>query len=113
MGKKVKWASRQGRTYETIKYSQAERIIHRFGGARKLMRSLKLVGVVRDAANIYRWTYPKSRGGTGGVIPTSLLGTISKAAIVQGIILKPEDFDPRERPLKPVPNQLVGADIFL
>ena len=42
----------------------AERIIKAFGGAKNLS---ELTGI--DLSSIYRWKYPKDKGGTDGAIP--------------------------------------------
>lgn len=44
--------------------SAAERVIEAFGGAKRLA---DLTGI--DLSSIYRWKYPKDRGGTDGAIP--------------------------------------------
>jgi len=43
-------------------------VITAFGGPRNLARALKKVGLPKDAACIYRWSYPYPRG-TGGRVP--------------------------------------------
>lgn len=43
----------------------AENIIRKLGGAQAVAELLKV-----NVSNVHRWTYPKSRGGTGGKIPT-------------------------------------------
>jgi hypothetical protein len=77
---------------------QAQNIIAKFGGARELARVLKEASEdSRDHYNpstIYRWTYPKSEGGTGGEIPTAALKTIVKVARLAGVLLTPEDLYP-------------------
>ena len=45
-------------------FDQAARIIKSFNGASKLARHLNL-----PAPTVYRWGYPRNRGGTGGLIP--------------------------------------------
>lgn len=45
--------------------SAAETIIERFGG-REAVAELLGVNIVQ----VYRWTYPKERKGTGGTIPS-------------------------------------------
>lgn len=74
--------------------SQAEAIIRRFGGPRDLARALAAVGAPRDPSAIYRWTYPRDQGGTGGLIPTSAVKDVKRAARFAGIELRPEDWDP-------------------
>ena len=82
------------------KLSQAERVIAKFGGARALSAALASVSTPRDPSVVYKWTYPKERGGTDGRIPTNAWDNILKAARKYGIILTAEDLDPRERTLK-------------
>lgn len=79
--------------------SQAERIIAKFGGARKLARALKRLSPDkhRDPATIFRWTYSKSKGGSAGLVPTAALADVAEAARLEGIFLDPSDFDPRPR----------------
>ena len=42
--------------------------------------------------NVYRWTYPKEKGGMGGVIPAQKQQKILKNAQKHGVRLRPEDF---------------------
>jgi hypothetical protein len=80
--------------YEDVLMSEAERIIARFGGARKLAKALSKVGKPRDPTSIYRWTYSRKDNGTDGVIPTSARADIVKAARLYGIVLTAEDWLP-------------------
>lgn len=79
--------------------SQAERIIAKFGGARRLAIILKQADESQalNPSSIYRWTYPKEKGGTGGVVPTAALPLLIKAARLEGIFLTPEDLYPGVR----------------
>jgi hypothetical protein len=77
-----------------IIHSQAYRIIDKFGGARKLARSLKAIGRPRNPSVIYKWMYPRNKGGTDGLIPTSAWPDLLLAAKAEGILLEPEDKDP-------------------
>jgi hypothetical protein len=73
---------------------QAARIIRKFGNAAKLARALDALGDPakrRDQSAINRWTYPKAKGGTGGVIPSSALPDVLAAARVQGILVTAAD----------------------
>jgi hypothetical protein len=46
---------------------------------------------------VYKWTYPKEKGGTGGHIPSWRQGTILACARASGIALMPADFfDPAD-----------------
>jgi hypothetical protein len=80
------------------KRSQAERVIAKFGGARQLAEALKAVSpeAYRNASSVYRWTYPRSKYGTAGVIPTAAIPHVIAAARVWGVVLIPEDFFPGE-----------------
>lgn len=74
-----------------IKRSQAERLIRKFGGARKLASAIG-----RDWSTVYKWAYPRERQGTGGVIPTGAWPEICEAARELGIDLVVEDYYPGE-----------------
>lgn len=50
----------------------------------------KMVG--RDETRVRRWTYPKERGGTGGLIPSDCQQSLLDAALVRGIPLSPRHF---------------------
>lgn len=65
----------------------ADRIIDKFGGALALA---DLLGV--NVTSIHRWTYPKSKKGTGGSIPTGRQKTLLELARAKGIKLRPADF---------------------
>ncbi len=77
--------------------TQAERVIRKFGGARRLSAVLKEIGRPRNATSIYRWTYSRTIGGAGGLIPSSGLKDVLLAARHAGIILSPDDLDPRTK----------------
>lgn len=77
--------------------SQAERVIARFGNARRLARIMAAAGEPRHYSQIYRWTYPKERGGCDGVVPSSAWRAIRAAARLDGVLLREEDFDARPR----------------
>jgi len=82
-----------------VPQNQAQRIIKKFGNARRLCRVLRLVGCDYDPSSIYKWTYDRSavngQGGTGGVIPAQAWPWILKAAAYDGVMLTKEDMDPR------------------
>lgn len=79
--------------------SQAERIIDKFGGVPALLQVLNEAdpSITWNKSSIYRWLYPKEKGGTGGVIPTRAMVPLFRAARLAGIILTPEDFYPGKR----------------
>lgn len=80
--------------------TQAERILLKFGGARRLAIVLKTMGRPRDPATIYKWTYPRERGGTGGIVPTKVWTDIIDAARFDGIVLTMDDMDPRPKMIR-------------
>ena len=84
---------------EYEKQSQAERVIAKFGGARKLYRLLKEIDpeCCWNPSSIYRWTYPREKGGTGGVIPSRAMKIIVKAARLHGVLVDGDDFFPGRR----------------
>jgi len=55
--------------------NDAHFIIRQFGGVKQLAKAIN-----KDPATIYRWTYPKNKNGTDGLIPSSALSRISEAA---------------------------------
>ena len=73
----------------TAEYKQAERIIDKFGGVPRMALILSLA-----PTTIYKWTYPKERGGTNGLIPTHNIKGIRQAAPDVGIKLSDSDFAP-------------------
>lgn len=75
--------------------SQAKIVTAKFGGARSLMRALATIGRKIDAASIYRWDYPREKGGCAGIIPTKNMPDIMAAARHQGILFSAEELDPR------------------
>lgn len=48
----------------------------------------------RSEIRVRRWTYPKDRGGTGGLIPADCQQTLLSAARAKGIPLTPAHFFP-------------------
>lgn len=72
--------------------TQAERVIAKFGSAYRLAKLLN-----RNPSSVYRWTHPKARGGTGGIIPAAAMRELLKIARVEGVLLTPADLDPRPR----------------
>jgi len=62
--------------------NDANFIIQQFGGVKRLANAIN-----KDPATVYRWTYPKSKNGTGGLVPSSALKSIYEAAKLLGIAL--------------------------
>ncbi len=67
----------------------AERVIEICGGVTAVAH---MVG--RSEMPVRRWTYPKERGGTGGLIPSAMQTVLLERARAQGIDLRPEHFFP-------------------
>ena len=65
----------------------AATVIRMCGGASAVAKLTK-----RDVSRVHRWTHGKSRGGTGGRIPTDVQQDLLEAANDAGINLKPEHF---------------------
>ena len=66
----------------------AERIIKKFKGGESEIA--ELLGC--DISRVYRWTYPKNRGGTGGTIPQKRQVELLQKAPLKGVSLSPADF---------------------
>ncbi len=90
--KKYHDLKKSGEEYTT---TQADRIFYKFSGPRNLSKMLKAAGYGRNFSSVYRWSYPVSKGGTGGVVPSSAMYEIIHAARLAGIVLSLEDMDPR------------------
>lgn len=45
-----------------------------------------------DVSRVHRWTYPKTRGGTGGAVPVPQQQRLLSGARARGIDLRPEHF---------------------
>ncbi len=66
--------------------SPAERAIKEFGGFEQLAEALG-----RHPISIRKWTYDRDKGGTGGLIPTSVQGQVLAEARRRGLRLKAAD----------------------
>lgn len=75
-------------------FTQAQKIIEKFGGVNRLAAALDT-----DVSAIYKWNYPKIKGGTDGLVPSSKIKDVLTAADALGIWLDSTDFDPREEPI--------------
>jgi hypothetical protein len=67
-------------------YNQAQKVIAKFGGETKLAAA---TGVSRITA--YRWQYARPYGADG-LIPSSAVDKVQRAARLEGIILTDEDW---------------------
>lgn len=72
-----------------------------------MSRILARIGRVRDPAVIYRWTYPRGRRGSGGLVPSGAWDDILAAAHALGIEVPAEAFDPRPTDDG---SELIGGD---
>lgn len=78
-----------------IESTQVDRIVSKFGGWKALWKALVTAGFERDLTALYRWSYPKEKGGAGGVVPTHSMHQVLEAARLEGVHLTTEDLDPR------------------
>lgn len=67
--------------------SPAEFVIEKCGGHAVVA---EVLGV--DVSRVYRFTYPKERGGTGGVIPAKHQVTLLSEMPKRGVQLLAQDF---------------------
>ncbi len=65
----------------------AQKIIDKCGGVAAVA---EMVGV--HISRVHRWTYPRERGGTDGLIPSQQQQPLLEAARQRGIDLTPADF---------------------
>lgn len=80
---------------------QAENIIARFGNPYKLSKALAMAANIygnpafyRKPSVIYRWAYPKARGGCDGAIPSTAIPGIVAAAKIVGLYLTDKELRP-------------------
>ena len=69
----------------------ADSIIRKCGGHAQVAQWLGL-----SLTQVYRWTYPRERGGTGGLVPARRQGELLAKARAAGVDLEPADFFPAE-----------------
>jgi hypothetical protein len=65
----------------------ARRVVAKCGGARKVA---DLTG--RAVVTIHKWSQPRARGGTGGLIPSDMQAVLMRAAQQGKVDLTPADF---------------------
>jgi len=79
-------------TEDRVFSHQAKRVIDKFGGEANIARILsEHYGRTLHRSTVYRWTWPQSKGGTGGLIPTRNLRSLISIAREEGIFLTPQD----------------------
>ena len=59
----------------------------------------------RDVTRVYRWMYPRDKGGSDGEIPHSAVRKLLDHAARNGIDLRPDDFFPAAA------QQVAGASV--
>lgn len=67
--------------------SIAETVIAKCGGVARTAEITQ-----RTQSAVYRWTYPKDRGGTGGTVPVDAQQLIMAAARAGVVDISAEDF---------------------
>lgn len=65
----------------------AARVIEKCGGVREVARLTQ-----RATVSIHKWRHEKSRGGTGGLIPSDAQELLMAAALRGEVALVPDDF---------------------
>lgn len=75
--------------------TQVDRLILVFGGVSAMRDALRAVGKPVSKVSVYRWNHPRSRGGSGGVVPSSAMPAVLDAARYLGLYLSAEYLDPR------------------
>lgn len=76
--------------------TQASRLFEKFGGQARLAEALINHGKIKSRITVYKWGYPKERGGTNGLVPTAQWPNIMYVARLEGVHLPSTFFDPRE-----------------
>ena len=79
-------------TYST----QAQRVIDHFGNANRLALALQALGpqYAVHRATVLRWTWPKAKQGTGGVIPSHRMPAIKLVCRQHGVLLTEKELQP-------------------
>jgi hypothetical protein len=65
----------------------AKRVVAKCGGARRVS---EITG--RAIVTVHKWSLPRERGGTGGLIPTDMQVKLMDAALRGEVDLTPADF---------------------
>ena len=71
----------------------AHSVIKKLGGPRAVAGMLAM-----STQAVYKWMWPKSKGGTGGLIPAQKQIQLIVAARQRGIMLTKDDFFPKDPP---------------
>jgi hypothetical protein len=78
--------------------TQSARILRKFGGPKRMVKLMALAGKKMTLNAISRWELPQDLGGTAGIIPAEDWPTLFLAARMDGVVILPEDLDPRLMP---------------
>jgi len=71
----------------------ARHIISKFGDGDFKVGVPVVAGILGlDVTRVYRMTYPKNKGGTGGLVPAQHQQPLLEQARVRSVDLRPEDF---------------------
>lgn len=65
----------------------ADRVIAKCGGVRKVAEITE-----RAVSSVYKWTYSKEQGGTGGLVPSEAQVSLMAASNRGEVDLRPDDF---------------------
>jgi hypothetical protein len=74
-------------------YNQAAKVVAKFGGEAHLAAALKRAGYPTSRITIYRWGYSRPIGADG-LIPSSAVERVQRAARLDGIVLTDADWRP-------------------
>lgn len=74
----------------------------KFGGPSRFHELTTDIGEKIAKKSVYKWLYPKRKGGTGGLIPTNAWDLIFKVAKYTGVLISSADCDPRCEPVEPL-----------
>lgn len=77
--------------YERHAPTPAERIIAKFGGSKAVAEVIH-----RARQNVERWTKPRDKGGTGGLVPIDHAVELARHAAAAGIPLRLDEFFPND-----------------
>lgn len=70
----------------------AQRVIALFGSPYRLAAALTAIGIYTNPVTVYRWTYPRAKGGCDGRIPSYRIDGIKRAGRHAGILVTEELF---------------------
>jgi hypothetical protein len=74
-------------------YSQAAKIIAKFGGESRLAKAMADAGTPISRITAYRWNYSRPYGADG-MVPSSQVDRVQRCARREGIVLTDADWAP-------------------